>query len=248
MYNFKNKIVLITGSTSGIGKATALEFAKLDAKLVVTGKTDEGMCEVQELCQKASPSDYKPITIVADFNKDTDVEMLMKKTIEHYKILDILVNNAGIVAFGNIENSSLDQFDLIMKINLRSAFYLTYLAIPHLKKSRGSIVNVSSIASYRPVIQFATYSISKAGVDQLTNCCALELAKYGIRINSVNPGIIKTNISINAGQTKERYEQILSENIKVCPLGRHGLTSDVASAILFLADNTSSSFITGEHL
>ncbi|OAF67752.1 hypothetical protein A3Q56_04430 [Intoshia linei] len=248
MCNLKDKIALITGSSSGIGKGTALEFAKLDAKLVITGRNLDALNVVQKLCQELSPSGYKPLIVVADLDKDENIVILMNKTIENYNGLDILINNAGISSKGLIEDTGLDQFDKLITTNLRSAYYLTHLAVPHLKKTHGSIINVSSIRSSKPIIGGAAYCISKAGMDQLTKCSSLELAKYGIRVNSVNPALIKTQISTRTGESDEDYEERLSKCKETYPLGRHGVPREVATAISFLADHDSSSFITGEIL
>lgn len=155
------------------------------------------------------------------------------------------INNAGIIQKGNLENTPLQSFDEVMNINLRAVYKLTQQSIPHLRKSKGNIVNVSSVNGLRSFPGVSVYNISKSALDQLTRCTALELAADGIRVNSVNPGVIVTQIHKRGGMNDAEYEAFLERSKSTHPLGRAGEAEEVAKAIRFLADNKDASFITG---
>ncbi|KYN03098.1 putative L-xylulose reductase [Cyphomyrmex costatus] len=157
---------------------------------------------------------------------------------------DVLINNAGIVDIGTIETSSLEQYDNIMNVNVRSVFQLTALAVPHLIKTKGNIVNVSSLAGLRPGKGVLSYSMSKAALDQFTRCIALELASRQVRVNTVNPGVVITNIFRNSGMNQEQLKSLYEQLEGVHALGRNGDALEVTKAITFLASDNAS-FITG---
>lgn len=157
----------------------------------------------------------------------------------------MLVNNAGAGRNGTIETSTLVDFDFAINTNLRSVFHLTSLAVPYLIKTKGNVVNVSSVLGIRAMPGILTYSISKAGLDQFTKCVALELAPKGIRVNSLNPSVTETSIYKSLGIDYETYAKYLEQAKATHALGRTGTPSEVAYAIAFLANNKSASFITG---
>lgn len=171
----------------------------------------------------------------------------MEKTINEHKRLDVLVNNAGIIEMGTIETTSLEQYDRIMNLNLRAIYHLTMLAVPYLIQTKGNIVNVSSVNGIRSFPGVLAYNISKAGVDQLTRCSALELASKGVRVNSVNPGVVITNIHKASGLNDEQYQKFLQHSKTTHAMGRVGQVDEIASAITYLASE-SASFITGASL
>ncbi|CAD0197527.1 unnamed protein product [Chrysodeixis includens] len=241
---FANKVVLITGASSGIGADTAIEFAKLDAKLVVTGRNKDNLEKTAKECELQSPSKLTPLSVVADLGKEADIERLVKETIDHFGQLDVLVNNAGIMKMGSIENTSLEQYDSIMNTNVRGPYYLTMLATPHLVKSKGNIVNVSSVAGLRSFPGILAYCTSKAALDQFTKCVALELAGKGVRVNAVNPGVIETGIHLRSGVSEADYAAYLVKCKETHALGRTGTTQEVANTIIFLASDAASN-ITG---
>ncbi|MCA1623931.1 MAG: SDR family oxidoreductase, partial [Acidobacteria bacterium] len=158
--------------------------------------------------------------------------------------IDILINAAGIILNGTIENTSLDDWDKMMNINLRSLFFLTQKCVPHLEKTKGNIVNVSSVAGLRSFPNVLAYCVSKAALDQLTRCSALELAPKGIRVNAVNPGVVVTSLHKRGGMSDEDYEQFLKNSEKTHPLGRVGAPEEVAELIYFLASEKAA-WITG---
>lgn len=244
---FTNKVVLITGASSGIGTETALEFAKLEAKLVITGRNKENLEKVADDCQQLSPKNLRPLIVVADVNKEADIEEIVKSTIDHYGQLDVLVNNAGIMELGTIETTSLASYDKIMTTNVRSPYYITMLLVPYLIKTKGNIVNVSSVAGLRSFTNILPYCMSKAAVDQFTRCVALELGPKGVRVNAVNPGVIVTNIHLRGGMSQEEYDEYLLKCRETHALGRPGVTKEVSSVITFLASEGASN-ITGATL
>ena len=135
-----------------------------------------------------------------------------------------------------------------MAVNLRAAFQLTMLSVPHLIATRGNVVNVSSVAGARSFPGDVVYGMSKAALDQMTSCTALELAAKGVRVNGINPGVIVTDFVNRLGMTEDQVVEFMEHKKEVYPLGRVGEADEVAQAIAFLASSSSVSFITGEHL
>lgn len=243
--NFHSKIVLITGASSGIGAATAIHFSKLGAKLALTGRNLVNLQNVADQCEKSCS--LKPFVVAGDLTSEDDTKRIFDSTISHYNQLDVLVNNAGILESGNIESTSLDQYDRVMNANVRSIYHLTMLAVPHLVKTKGNIVNVSSVNGTRSFPNVLAYCMSKAAVDQFTRCVALELAPKGVRVNSVNPGVVVTNLLTRQGMSKEDYATFLEKTKHTHALGRPGTVEEVAKAIVFLASDDAS-FTTGDSL
>jgi len=159
----------------------------------------------------------------------------------------VLVNNAGIIETGSIETTSLDQYDRMMNVNVRSIYHLTMLCVPHLITAKGSIVNVSSVTGLRAFPGVLSYCMSKAAIDQFTECVALELAPKQVRVNSVNPGVIVTDLHKRGGQNDDQYAAFLEKSKATHAMGRVGQASEVAKAIAFLASDDAS-FTTGAHL
>jgi NAD(P)-dependent dehydrogenase (short-subunit alcohol dehydrogenase family) len=156
----------------------------------------------------------------------------------------VLVSAAGHIANGTVENTTLGSWDAMMNVNLRAVFHLMQLAVPHLAATRGNVVNVSSVTGLRAFPGVLAYCVSKAGLDQLTRCAALELAPKGVRVNAVNPGVVVTEIHKRGGMGEEDYEAFLERSRQTHPLGRVGLAREVAELILFLASDRAS-WITG---
>ncbi|XP_066925091.1 3-oxoacyl-[acyl-carrier-protein] reductase FabG-like [Clytia hemisphaerica] len=243
-YNFVGKVVIVTGASSGIGAGTAVHFAKNGAKVVITGRNEDNLKKIAQKCEEASPTSEKALVIAADLAKESDVEKVINDTIKQFQQINVLVNNAGIMVSGNCQTTTMEDYDKQMNINTRSVFYLTKLAIPYLIKTKGNIVNVSSILGFRPSKSAVSYSLSKACTDQFTRTTALELASDKVRVNSVNPGLVKTGLWTSFGLSDDQVEKFLEEANKIYPLGRVGEVEDIASTIAFLASD-SASFITG---
>ncbi|XP_073974125.1 3-oxoacyl-[acyl-carrier-protein] reductase FabG-like [Rhodnius prolixus] len=245
--NFCGKIVLITGASSGIGASTAIEFAKLGASLALTGRNKINLENIAKKCKEVSSSGEIPLTVTGDLSKEEDTKRIFDETVKRFKKLDVLVNNAGIIETGSIENTSLEQFDRMFNINVRSIYHLTMLAVPYLIKSKGNIVNVSSVNGIRSFPGVLAYCMSKSAVDQFTNCVALELASKQVRVNSVNPGVTITELQKRGGMNEEAYTKFLERSKETHALGRPGMPEEVANTITFLASDLAS-FITAANL
>jgi NAD(P)-dependent dehydrogenase (short-subunit alcohol dehydrogenase family) len=156
----------------------------------------------------------------------------------------VLVNAAGHISTGTIENTALAAWDAMMNVNLRAVFQLMQQAVPHLIKTKGNIVNVSSVTGLRSFPGVLAYCVSKAGVDQLTRCAALELAPQGVRVNAVNPGVVVTEIHKRGGMSAENYENFLEHSKTTHPIGRVGDPKEIAELVFYLASEKAS-WITG---
>ncbi|MDX6613121.1 MAG: hypothetical protein QOD75_2307 [Blastocatellia bacterium] len=239
--SLRGKVVLITGATSGIGRATALRFAAAGADIAIVGRNPNAL---QELSEEVRTHAVESLAITADLSREAEVERAMKEAADRFSQLDVLVNAAGILITGSIENTSLEQWDTMMNINLRSVFQQMKLAVPLLEKTRGNIVNVSSVTGLRSFPGVLAYCVSKAAVDQLTRCTALELAPKGIRVNAVNPGVVVTDIHRRGGMSEDNYAAFLEHSKTTHPLGRVGEAGEIADLILYLA-SPRASWITG---
>ncbi|XP_060804704.1 uncharacterized oxidoreductase MexAM1_META1p0182-like [Amyelois transitella] len=246
--DFKNKVVIITGASSGIGAAIALLFTKKGAKVVMVARNEDRLKNVRSNCEKFG---HQPLVIVADVSKDSEAKRVINTTVSQYGRIDILVNSAGISKIaGIVDDNALKVFDEVMSVNLRSIVSLTHLATPHLIASKGNIVNVSSIPDFGALAaRTFSYSTSKAALDHFSKCVAFELAPEGVRCNTVNPRPVRTEVIAHTGVSKEEEDAIWKEIEKVTALGRVSDASEVAELIVFLASNkargiTGSSFVT----
>ncbi|KAI1718708.1 enoyl-(Acyl carrier protein) reductase domain-containing protein [Ditylenchus destructor] len=241
-------VAVITGASSGIGKATALLFAKHGYRLSISGRDEEALATCIRECIKDSELTQNCVTAtIGDLRDDSVARDLIKHTVDKFGQIDVLVNNAGILVNGTVEDSPVTDFDKIVDVNVRSVIQLTKHAIPHLVATKGSIVNVSSVAGTCAFPGVTYYCMSKAALDQFTKCLALELAPKSVRVNAVNPGVIVSNIHKRAGMSDEDYAEFIKKCETTHALGRVGSAEEVANGILFLA-SPQSSFTTGHLL
>ncbi len=238
--NTVSKNVIVTGASSGIGGATAERFLSEGATVTLVGRR---LGALQDIASRHS-SGGKAFVIAADLSDEKQSERCIAEAIEMMRGLDVLVNAAGILKAGRIEDTSLELWDEMLNINLRSVFHLMRLAVPHLERSRGNIVNVSSVTGPRSFPGVLAYCVSKAAVDQLTRCAALELAAKGIRVNEVNPGVVVTELHRAGGMNDEAYAAFLEHSKTTHPLGRVGRPEEIADLIYFLASDRAG-WITG---
>lgn len=238
----QGKICLITGASSGIGRAAALLFAERGAKVIAVGRNEK---ELKSLRDESNAGAEEAIKIqLADVLELTQVEKTLNETIASFGQIDVLVNAAGIIMNGSTENTPLADWDKMMNINLRAVFYLMQKCVPHLEKTAGNIVNVSSVAGSRAFPNLLAYCVSKAAIDQLTRCAALELAPKKIRVNAVNPGVVVTSLHKRGGMAEEDYQAFLEHSKTTHPIGRVGEPEEVAELIYYLASEKAS-WITG---
>lgn len=237
----QEKVAIVTGASSGIGRATALLFAEKGINVVAVARNEKDLNQVRDEAKGKTGAVKVQLT---DIRETSQIEKAVTETIEAFGRIDILVNAAGIISNGTIETTTLDDWDKMMNINLRTIFYMMQKCVPELEKTKGNIVNVSSVTGTRAFPGVLAYCVSKAGVDQLTRCSALELAPKGIRVNAVNPGVVVTNIHKRGGMDVEKYEQFLEHSKTTHPLGRVGTPEEVAELIYFLASDNAS-WITG---
>ena len=247
-FDLTGRRAVVTGATSGIGRATARLLAQAGAAVVATGRNDDALVSLAHEALEPEPGVDAPGRIMPCAGDVTQADFraaLVARAMQDFGGLDILVNAAGIIQSANWEATTLDAWDHMLDVNLRSVFALTQLAIPHLLQSRGAIVNVSSVTGPRAFPGVLAYCVSKAGVDQLTRCLALELAPQGVRVNAVCPGVVRTNLHRNSGMAEERYAAFLEHSQTTHPMGRIGEPEEVARLIAFLASDAAG-WITGE--
>ncbi len=232
----QDRVALITGASSGIGRTTALLMGREKANVALLAR-NEG--RLQEVAGTIEREGGKALVIRGDITDPKICDRAMEQVISRFGRLDIMVNAAGILETGTVENTELEDWDRMMNINLRSVFYLMHVAVPHLIESKGVIINVSSVNGVRSFPGVMAYNVSKAAVDQLTRCAALELADKGVRVNSVNPGVTITELHRRAGMDDETYRKFIERSYDTHPIAR-GLNrlaqpEDVAYLILYLA-------------
>ncbi len=237
----KNKIALITGAARGIGKATALEFAKEGAKLILSD-IDIDNCEYT--CDEIKKQGYDAIAIECDVTKKKDVEKLVKKTLNRFQRIDILVNCASEEIINPFFEIKENEWDSIIDVNLKGVFLITQLVAKKMAlQKEGKIISVSSIAGKVGLTYASSFCAAKAGIINLTRELALELSEYRINVNSIVSGVLPTKITNNILEDKENKEDLLA-NI---PLKRIGKPEDIAKAAVFLASERAN-YITGHNL
>ncbi|MBD2309972.1 SDR family oxidoreductase [Chroococcidiopsis sp. FACHB-1243] len=233
----KNKVALVTGGTSGIGRATAIAMGAAGAKVVFSGRRD---AEGEQTAKMIRETGAECLYVHSDVTNEAEVQALVEKTIATYGRLDCGFNNAGIESpFKLLHEQSIEHFDTIMSINVRGLFLcMKYEIQQMLKQGAGAIVNTSSTTGLIGYPGTAPYTASKHAVMGLTRSAALDYAKQGIRINAVNPGAIATEMIDRLGFTADDVAPIV-------PMGRIGQVAEIAQAVVFLCSDAAS-YITGQ--
>jgi NAD(P)-dependent dehydrogenase (short-subunit alcohol dehydrogenase family) len=233
----KNKVAIVTGSTSGIGEAIAVLFAAEGAKVVVSGRNLERGSKIK---QKILDAGGIAIFIPMEARKNETIKSLIDNTITEFGKVDILVNNAGTILIKPFLDLTMDDWDFLIETDARSYFYAMQQIIPHMMKNGGGVIlNMASLAAIKPTIDYSLYNFVKAGVNLMTKSIAKEFAQYNIRLNVLCPGSIMTPMIEDSPLNENRLKNI--------PLGRFGTSEDVAYAALYLCSDESS-FVTGSSL
>jgi len=237
--DLKGKVTLITGASRGIGKATALLFARAGSDLVINYFRNRK--EAEKVALIAEQKGVKAEIFKADVSSKAQCEKIVDFAFKKFGKIDTLVNNAGIWKYAPIDKMSSTQLQETLKVNLESIFYLTTRVVPLMKKQGGgNIINISSTAGQRGEAYHSHYAATKGAIISLTKSLSTELAPYNIRVNCVAPGWVDTDMSHSSLIGKDR-KWILDQ----IPLGRAAEPEEIAGAILFLASDLST-FITGE--
>uniref|UniRef100_A0A914Y9P8 Uncharacterized protein n=1 Tax=Panagrolaimus superbus TaxID=310955 RepID=A0A914Y9P8_9BILA len=242
--DFSRKVVIITGSSSGIGQAAAVLFAKFGAFVTIHGRSEDGLRKTFDLITEAAIPNDRIHSVKGSVTEDSTLKALINETIQKFGKLDILINNVGIAnKEGTKDHRSMENLDYILEVNVKSIIHLTELAIPFLEKTKGNIINVSSIASQKTSQPIPFYNISKAALDHFARNYASILAPKGIRVNNLNPGATQTAFMTRHGIPIQVLEK-LSKDFKI-PLGRWGNAEEMAEFLLFIASEKAS-YMTGQ--
>jgi meso-butanediol dehydrogenase / (S,S)-butanediol dehydrogenase / diacetyl reductase len=237
---FENKVVIVTGAGSGIGKATARRFADEGAHVVLTGRTEDKLQRVMGEFSAAQQS----LLHVCDITIRAEVERLVASTVERFGRLDVIVNNAGYGSIQPLSDVTDELWHRTLDTNLTGVFYLTRAALAHLAESKGSIVNVSSVGGIGGDPGFNAYSASKGALSNLTRSFALEFGKRGVRVNAVCPGTTFTEMNRPYLERDPAMQAAFESRIA---LGRCAQPEEVAAVIAFLASEDAS-FVNGVNL
>jgi 3-oxoacyl-[acyl-carrier protein] reductase len=238
--DFSNRVVLITGASRGIGRATALLFAEHGARIAANYQS--GHAAARSLIDELGRYGARSETFQADISDSTAVNRMIEQVSAKFGRLDVLVNNAGIWNDGSIETITDAQIDEMIDINLKSLFYCCRASVPHLKKTKGSIINIASTAGQRGEAFHSHYAATKGATISFTKSLAPELIGDGIRVNCVAPGWVDTDMSHDALSAPDA-----NRHLSLIPMGRAGTAGEIAGAIVFLASDWAT-FITGEIL
>jgi NAD(P)-dependent dehydrogenase (short-subunit alcohol dehydrogenase family) len=234
--------VIVTGASSGIGRATAMRFGRAGATILAVGRDKAAL---EDVAGAVRGEGGECSTLTADVTQSAAAATIVDTALQRLGGLTTLVNAAGIIGSGTIETTTDEQWDTMMDINSRAPFRLMRAAMPALIQSKGTVVNVSSVTGLRSFPGVLAYCVSKSAIDQLTRCAALEVAAKGVRINAVNPGVVISNLHRRGGMDEEKYAAFLEHSKATHPIGRPGEPNEIADLIFFLA-SPNAAWITGE--
>jgi NAD(P)-dependent dehydrogenase (short-subunit alcohol dehydrogenase family) len=224
------RVVIVTGGSSGIGRAAALRFAAQGDKVLITGRRPEPI-------HAAAAEHANMVGLVADVASPTDAGRTVAEAIDRWGRLDALINNAGAGAILPLAEAKADRITDIFSVNVLGPSLLASAALPHLEKTRGTIINVSSTFGHKPGAALSHYAASKAALEHLTRCWALELAPIGIRVNAVAAGPTESGaLTGMMGLSLEQAASLKEQERAQIPLGRRGIPDDIASWIVHLVD------------
>lgn len=241
MSTLKDKVIIITGGSSGIGRAAAVDFAELGAKVIVTARR-------AAVLEEAASIHPNIVALIADVASAEDAARTVAKAIETWGRLDVLVNNAGAGAILPLADVTQERIASIFAVNVVGPSLLASAALPHLIATKGAIVNVSSTFGHKPAADLSHYAASKAALEHLTRCWALELAPHGIRVNAVAAGPTESGaLTGMMGLSPEQAAAIKAQERDQIPLKRRGNPEEVARWIVQLAE-PASAWVTGQVL
>lgn len=244
----RNKIVIVTGGNRGIGRAISLAFAQEGAKVIIAARNETKAREVMDDIKKQGS---KCLFVRTDVSQSEEVDNLVKATLDEFKRIDILVSNAGIISIALVVDLQEKEWDEIMEVNAKGVFLCCRAVAKHMiKQKSGKIINVSSRLGKVGVPRYAHYCASKAAVMVFSQTLALELAPYGINVNSVAPGVIETDMQRWEWEWDRKVrgmslEELKDEALATIPLRRMGTPEDVARVVVFLA-STDADYLTGQ--
>ena len=227
---FSGKTVLVTGASSGIGRATARALGTEGANVALAGRRRE---RLDEVAAEIPAHGGRALVLVGDVRDEATVTRWASECEAAFGGLDGLVNAAGVIGNGALDATASAEWDRLMDSNVRSLYLMTRAASELLKAKRGSVVNLSSVAATRPYAGLAAYCVSKAAVDMITRCAALDLAPFGVRVNAVNPGVVVTELHTVTSAVAD-YAAFLERGRTTHPIGRVGTAEEVAALILYL--------------
>lgn len=234
----ENKVALVTGGGSGLGRAIAKKYAKNGAQVVILGRHEDTLKET------AQAVEGKISYVVADLTKDEDIQKVADYVKDNFEKLDILVNNAGWCPVQPLSDMTMANYDKVFNLDVRAVVALTIAVLPLIKKAKGNIVNMSSIATQHPNAGFSMYAAAKMAIEGMSKSWAQELAEDGIRVNIISPGAIDTGIWYKTDMSREEEEKNKQGATNASPLHRIGKPDDIANMVLYLVSDKAN-FITG---
>lgn len=243
MFDFKDMTVIVTGSGAGMGREAAKLFARLGANVVVNSLS----ASAQGTCDEIIAAGGSALFVQADVSREEDCRRLIAAAAERFGRIDVLVNAAGVVADGSVETANMDDWDRCMNTNVKSVFMLSRFAMPYLRETKGSIVNVASVVAIKGVKNRAIYSATKGAMIALSQSMAAEYVAEGIRINCVSPGTVLSPSLQGRIDRTDDPQAALANFVARQPLGRLGESEEVAKAIVFAAGQ-GIGFMTGANI